>query len=220
MATTNSTSIIVRMLPLIIALAGVFLLIITGEYLRRVHLLQSEVTRKFIHITVAAFAASWPFFMDWNQIYLVSLLMFFGILLSRALHLFGAIHGVKRRTWGELFFAMSIGICAVFGQNPWGFAAAMLIMGVADGLAALVGTLIDDTHRYKILGHWKSREGTITFFVTSFIILAICVSLGNLSTSFISLVMLAAVATILENISIGGTDNLFVPLAVVLLISG
>jgi phytol kinase len=207
------------MVSLFIALTGVCLLVVTGEYLRRVHLFQAEVTRKFIHITVASFAASWPFFMEWSQIYLISMLMFVGIVLSRFMHLFGAIHGVKRRTWGELFFAMSIGICAVLGQSPWGFAAAMLVMGVSDGFAALVGTLIDNTHRYKILGHFKSREGTITFFVFTLIILVACASLGHLSPTLSKVLWLAALATILENVSVGGTDNLSVPLAVVIFIT-
>lgn len=206
------------MISLFIALVGVCLLVVTGEYLRRVHLFQAEVTRKFIHITVASFAATWPFFMEWNQIYLVSMLMFVGILLSRFMHMFPAIHGVKRRTWGELFFAMSIGICAVLGQSPWGFAAAMLVMGLADGFAALVGTLLDDTHRYKVLGHFKSREGTFTFFVMTLIILTACAALGDLSPTVFKMLALAGLATILENISIGGTDNLFVPLAIVVLI--
>jgi len=207
------------MLSLFIALTGVALLVVTGEYLRRVHLLHAEVTRKFIHISVASFAASWPFFMDWNQVYLISMLMFVGIVLSRFMHLFGAIHGVKRRTWGELFFAMSIGICAVLGQSPWGFAAAMLVMGMADGFAALVGTLIDNTHRYKVFGHFKSREGTITFFLISMIILFACASLGDLSPTLWKIAGLATLATILENVSVGGTDNLFVPLAVVVFIT-
>jgi phytol kinase len=207
------------MISLFIALVGVGLLVVTGEYLRRVHLFHAEVTRKFIHITVASFAATWPFFLEWNQIYLISMLMFVGILFSRFMHLFGAIHGVKRRTWGELFFAMSIGICAVLGQSPWGFAAAMLVMGVADGFAALVGTLLDDTHRYKVLGHFKSREGTITFFVMALIILTVCANLGNLSPTVFKLLSLAGLVTILENVSVGGTDNLSVPLAIVIFIT-
>jgi dolichol kinase len=206
------------MLPIFVALVGVCLLVVAGEYLRRVHLFQAEVTRKFIHITVASFAASWPFFMEWNQIQLMSLLMFTGILFSRFLHLFRAIHGVKRRTWGELFFAMSIGIAAVLGQSEWAFAAAMLVMGVADGFAALVGTLIDKTHRYKIFGHYKSREGTITFLVMTLIILAACAAIGDLPLGFAELIWVALVVTVLENIAVAGSDNLFVPLAIVVLL--
>jgi phytol kinase len=206
------------MISLFIALVGVCLLLCTGEYLRRVHLFHAEVTRKFIHITVAAFAASWPFFMEWRQIYLISMLMLAGILLSRFMHLFGAIHGVKRRTWGEVFFAISIGVAAMLGQNEWAFAAAMLVMGVADGFAALVGTLIDDTHRYRIFGHSKSREGTLTFFVMTLIILAICVSIGHLPAGPLEVLGITLAVTILENLSIAGTDNLTVPLVIIILL--
>jgi phytol kinase len=206
------------MFPLLIGLAGVCLLVIMGEYLRRVHLFHAEVTRKFIHITTASFIAFWPFFMTWKQIELISLLMFAGILISRYLHLFRAIHGVKRRTWGELFFAMSIGIAAVLSQSDWVFAAAMLIMGVADGFAALVGTLLDKTHRYKVFGHVKSYEGTITFFIMSIIILFACSAIGHFPLSALGLLWLALLATLFENIAVAGTDNLFVPLIIVILL--
>ncbi len=203
------------MLSLFLALSGVFVLVFMGEYLRRVHLLHTEVTRKFIHISVASFIATWPFFMEWKQIQLISLLMFTGIVVSRHLHLFRAIHGVQRRTWGELFFAMSIGIAAVLSQNPWTFAAAMLVMGVADGFAALVGTLFNGK-RYKVFGHTKSVHGTTTFFIMTVIILAAC-SLGDgYQLSLAGFLLLPAIATIFENIAVAGTDNLFVPFAIIL----
>jgi dolichol kinase len=113
---------------------------------------------------------------------------------------------------------MSIGIAAVLSQSEWAFAAARLVMGVADGFAALVGTLIDETHRYKVLGHLKSREGTITFFVMTVILLAVCAAVGTLPLSFAELLWVALVATVLENIAIAGADNLFVPLSVVVLL--
>ena len=207
------------MIQLFIALVGVAALICIGEYLRRVHLFQAEVTRKFIHITIAAFAASWPFFLEWNQIQLMSLLMFSGIVFSRFMHLFRAIHGVKRRTWGEMFFAMGIGIAAVLSNDGWTFAAAMLIMGAADGFAALVGTLLDKVHKYQILGHHKSREGTLTFLVMAVLILAGCNILGDMQLSVAQILGVALLTTGLENVSVGGTDNLSVPLAVVLLLN-
>lgn len=206
------------MLPLLIALAGVGLIVCLGEYLRRVHLFHAEVTRKFIHIMTASFAASWPFFMGFNTIELISLLMFMGILVSRQLHLFRAIHGVQRRTWGELFFAMSIGIAAVLSQSNWVFAAAMLVMGVADGFAALVGTLFERTHRYKVFGHHKSYEGTITFFIMTLLILFVCSFFGHFPMSYLSLLWLSLAATLFENIAVAGTDNLFVPLILVVLL--
>jgi phytol kinase len=207
------------MIGLIIALAGVAGLIVIGEYLRRVHLFQTEVTRKFIHISVAIFAASWPFFLEWNQIYLISMLMLAGNVFSRLLGIFSAIHGVQRRTWGEIFYAVGIGMTAILSQNKWSFAAAMLVMGLSDGLAALVGTLIDDVRRYKILGHTKSVAGTMTFFFTTLIVLFFCASIGHLTAGVAVLFGLAVAATLVENVSFGGTDNLLVPLLIVFILT-
>jgi len=203
------------MIGLLIALGGVAGLILIGEYLRRVHLFQAEVTRKFIHISVAAFAASWPFFLEWNQIYLISMLLLAGNLLSRFSGMFMAIHGVRRRTWGEIFYAVGLGMTALLSQNEWAFAAAMLVMGVSDGLAALVGTLVDDLRQYKILGHRKSVGGTLTFFFSTLVILFVCVSIGHLPAGFLTIIGLAVAATIAENVAVGGTDNLVVPLIIV-----
>lgn len=203
------------MIALLLALGGVGLLVFLGEYLRRVHLLHTEVTRKFIHITVAAFAASWPFFLEWKQIELISLLMFGGIVLSRYLHLFSAIHGVQRRTWGEMFFAMSIGLAAVLSQSTWTFAAAMLVMGVADGFAALVGTLFNGK-KYYVFGHAKSVRGTVTFYTMTVLILWLC-SFGNgYNLDAGGLFILPLIAAGLENVAVSGTDNIFVPLSIVL----
>lgn len=206
------------LLGLSLGLGGVGALVLIGEYLRRVHLLHTEVTRKFVHITVASFVATWPFFMEWRQILLISLLMFAGTILSRHLHLFRAIHGVQRRTWGELFFAMSIGVAAVFSNNEWTFAAAMLVMGAADGFAALAGTLFAG-RRYLVFGHTKSVHGTATFYGITLLILIGCSATGELGLSLAGFLFLPVIATIFENVAVGGTDNMFVPLAVILGIS-
>jgi phytol kinase len=206
------------MISLVLTLLGVATLVFTGEYLRKVHLFQSEVTRKFIHISVASFAATWPFYLEWNQIYLISMLMLLGNIVTRFMGMFKAIHGVSRRTWGEIFYGVGIGMTALLSQNAWAFAAAMLVMGLADGLAALVGTLVDGLRHYKVLGHRKSIGGTLTFFVTTLIILFACATIGHLPASALTLIGLAIAATIAENVAVAGTDNLVVPLIIVIIL--
>jgi phytol kinase len=206
-------------IALLFALAGVCVCVVLGEYLRRVHLFHAEVTRKFIHITVASFAATWPFFMELRQIGLISMLMLAGIVLSRYFHLFRAIHGVQRRTWGELFFAMSIGFASVLAQSKWVFVVAMLTMGLADGLAAIIGLLFGAKHRYKVFGHQKSRAGTITFFVATFIIIFACSYPGHYDRDLFNLLWLPLLATAFENIAVAGTDNLFVPMLILVLLT-
>lgn len=205
------------MFQVLIALLGSAALVFAGERLRVHHHYHPEVTRKFIHVSVALFAATWPFWVEWNQIELLSLLLFIGVLVSRYTNFFKAIHEVKRHTWGELFYAMSIGMVALLSQDKWIFTAAMLLMGVADGLAAAVGTMFGGKHRYKVLGHYKSYEGTITFWVAAVIIVLICGVLNGPHESWPVLLWLPVVATALENVSVAGTNNLLVPFFVAVL---
>lgn len=206
------------MLAVLLALIGVGVLVVIGEKLRLSHRYHPEVTRKFIHITVAVFVSTWPFWISWSNIELMSLLMFVGILLSRYFHFFKSIHDVKRHTWGELFYAMSIGMVAVLSQDKWIFTAAMLLMGVADGLAAVIGTMFGGKHRYKLLGHYKSWEGTITFWIAAVIIILICGVFNGPHEGWTIIVWLPIVATFFENFAVAGTDNLLVPLIVTLLL--
>ena len=205
------------MIAVLVALLGIAGLVFLGEYLQRARHYHPEVTRKFIHISVATFAALWPFFMSWSHIELISLLLFFGVAISRYFHLFQAIHSIKRHTWGELFFAMSIGIVAVLSQDKWIFSAAMLHLGLADGLAALVGTLIGQ-HRYKVLGHSKTYEGSITFFLLSFVIVWVCAVANGPQLGWTVLLWVPLVATFFENFAVAGTDNLLVPFVITILL--
>lgn len=203
------------------AAAGVGLLLYFGEILQTRYDYHPEITRKFVHITVATFAAFWPLFMTWGAIMLMSVLLFGGVLFSKRVALFHSIHDVHRLTWGEIFFPVSIGLCALLssgGNAAWIFAAAMLHLGLADGLAAVVGTLFGRKSRYKILGHTKSRPGTITFWLCSFMIILICGVLNGPHVSFLTLLFLPLVATLFENIGIAGSDNILVPILIVVIL--
>lgn len=209
------------MLSVLIAVIGVALLLYFGEILQRRYDYHPEITRKFIHISVATFAAFWPLFMSYAAIMLMSVLLFGGVLFSKRVALFHSIHDVHRLTWGEIFFPMSIGLSALLssgGAAAWIFAAAMLHLGLADGLAAVVGILFGRHHRYKVLGHTKSRAGTIAFWACSFLIILICGVLNGPHDSLLTLLILPTVATILENFGIAGSDNLLVPMLVVVIL--
>jgi phytol kinase len=206
------------MLAVLIALVVVAVLIYMGEVLQHRYNYHPEITRKFIHISVATFAAFWPFFMSWSNIELLSLLLFLGVIASKRLSFFRAIHDVRRLTWGEIFFPVSIGMAALLSGDKWIFTAAMLHLGLADGLAAVVGTLFGHKHRYKVLGHVKSRAGTITFFVCSFFIVFFCAVLNGPHDGVSILLWVPIIATFLENIGIAGSDNLIVPMFIVLML--
>lgn len=203
------------MLQLLFGVAGVGLLIYFGEMLQHRFNYHPEITRKFIHISTATYAAFWPIFMTPREIGIMSLLLFAGVLISKRLAFFRSIYDVKRITWGEIFFPVSIGFSILLTNNSLIFSAAMLHLGLADGLAAVVGTLFGRHHRYKVFGHTKSRAGTLTFFICSFLIILFCGVMYGPHDSWTTLIWLPALATVFENVGIGGSDNLLVPLLIV-----
>jgi phytol kinase len=205
----------IELVAVALSLVGIWILLLIGEELRR-RRYHPEITRKFVHISVASFAATWPFYMSFTHIEMLSIILFFGVLISRRYHYFSAIRDVGRNGWGELFFAMSIGFVALLAHNEWIFTAAMLALGVADGLAAIVGTLFGEKHKYKVLGATKTRAGTITFYIAMVIILWTCAVVRGPQDSWTTLVWLPVIVTFAENIGVDGLDNLFIPILVVI----
>lgn len=206
---------------LIIALAGVFAILVVSEIGWRRKVFRGESARKFVHISVGTFVAFWPYFMTWRQIQLMSLAFLVVVILSMQKHLFHAVHSVNRRTWGELFFPIGIGISALIMPSPIIFTAAILHLSLADGLAAVIGKKFGLLHQYRIHRYSKTLAGTLMFFLTSLIIVSTTVVLSGNSISWPLLpliIWLPVAATIVENISPAGTDNVFVPLLVVLVL--
>lgn len=195
-------------------IAVVFALLLIGELWWRKQKLNTEFTRKFVHITVGTFVAFWPFFLSWNEIRLLSVAFLVVVGVSKYMKLFRAIHTVQRPTWGELFFALAVGGITFMTQDKWVYAAALLQMSLADGFAAVVGTHWGQRFRYIIFGHAKSILGTLTFFlVSAAILLVFSHSSGqHLTTTFIF--DLAVIASMIENLGVAGLDNLLVPLVV------
>lgn len=177
--------------------------------------LHGEFNRKFAHITIGSFVAFWPYFLSVTDIMLLSAAFLVVVALSRYFNIFKAIHSVQRPTWGEFWFALVVGgLAFIAPQHPHIYTAALLEMALADGLAAVIGTHYGNRYRYVVLGSPKSIIGTLTFFVVS---CAILVGYAVMSTSVLSpslLLLVALIATVLENISVRGLDNLIVPLFV------
>jgi phytol kinase len=92
-------------------------------------------------------------------------------------------------------------------------------MSLADGLAAVVGLKYGAKNAYRIAGNKKSIIGTFTFLIVSFTILTIyALHFGTIGIPVI--LSSAVVATLIENISPFGLDNLLVPLLVALMLHG
>lgn len=198
---------------LAITVLVVFILIITSELLWRRRDIDTEYTRKFVHVSVGSFVAFWPLFLRKEEIILLSAAFVIVVVISNYFNLFRAIHSVQRPTWGELFFASSVGILAFVADQNWIYSVALLHMSLADGMAAIVGMKFGKSSRYNVFGYAKSVVGTLTFFVVSMIIL-IVFSLITPGIFSFWLIGIAVVATVIENLAVRGFDNILVPLLV------
>jgi len=172
----------------------------------------NEFGRKFVHIAVGSFVAFWPFFLSWDEIRLLSVAFLLVVTVSAKFRIFKVIHSVQRPTFGEVCFAVTVGLLTYVTHSKGVYAAALLQMSLADGLAAVFGNLYGRGNSYRILGHTKSVAGTTAFIVTSASLLVGYSVLGGHHLSVADIAIGASVAAFLENIAPLGLDNLVVPL--------
>lgn len=194
--------------------ALVFILLVLSELWWRKRQPDSELSRKFIHLTVGSFVAFWPFFLSWNEIRLLSAAFIIVVLVSKRLNIFQAIHSVQRPTWGELYFALVVGLLTFVTHSKGIYAAALLQMSLADGMAAIVGVEygVKRGKAYLVFGHPKTVIGTLTFLLISLAIL-FGYSADTARLSLLYVAVIGVGATIIENLAVAGLDNLLVPLA-------
>jgi len=202
----------------LIATGGVFLLLILSEYLWRAQHVRGEVGRKLVHVTVGMFVAFWPYFMTWQEIRVMCVAFFVVVFISQKLNTFRAIHEVNRRTHGELLFPVGILIASLLTTNPLVFTVAVLHLALADGFAAIFGTLYGQRKHYRVFSYKKSYVGTFTFWAISCLLIGYTVLMQGSDYAIANLwilVWLPIIATFMENAGVLGTDNVLVPLVVV-----
>jgi dolichol kinase len=208
---------------LLLACIPIFLLILVTEYLWRNKKIHVETSRKLIHMGTGIIVAFMPFFITYDMIKLLSIAFLAVIFISYKLHILQSIHAVKRVTIGELLYPIGIGICAFLEPAVWIFTAAILHLAIADSVASIAGIKWGKRTRYMVVTHGKSLVGSFAFFVASVLILASTIPfVAPASLPQLSLLLGFAplVLVLTENLSLLGTDDLTIPVAVIVLLSG
>jgi phytol kinase len=203
------------MLNILISLVAIAIVLIISELAWRQKKIGNELSRKIVHIFVAVFVAFWPYYMDYKQIQLVALAFLTVILISRYFHIFRGITHVKRKTYGDIFFPISIFILAIIAPAHLVFTMALLNIGLADGVAALIGQKLGKKNKYKVFGQTKSIAGTLSFIFVSFAILFISklINPGEvIGLNLFNFIILPPILSLVENVSVYGADDLTIPL--------
>lgn len=190
--------------------------------------LNAEVQRKLVHIGTGLYALTlpWLFPSRWPVYMLVAITLIVMLILrmpkiSKA-GLGATLHGVDRKSYGDLLLAVSIGACFFFAEgDTLLYVLPIAVLTLADAAAALVGTIYG-TKLYKVEESHKSVEGSVVFFIVTLLIALICFMLFSevptLNILVLSL-MVAAFGTLVEAQSWRGFDNLFLPLGLLVFLS-
>ena len=181
--------------------------------------LKAESSRKLIHIGLALWIAVWRFFLPANIIIVASLLLALGVFVAKKMAWLKAIHGVGRATHGEIIYALGVTVTVILFQEPAVFALAILNLGCADGLAALIGTRYGKK-KYALWGDPKQVGKTLAgssasfgFALISGLIFWLFFVAGPLVWPLVLTHVIAAAFLIsaFEFVSRRGFDNLLIP---------
>lgn len=162
--------------------------------------------------------AFWPLYLPFDGIFVLGCIALTLLVYSRFTRLFHAIYAVKRKTYGDLLFAVAILICAFYSQADWVFTVSILFLSLADGGAALFGKTWGVKNQYFVFGKralTKSVLGTLAFIGLAYVSIAVGWFMGGEEAmrdhAFMTFAVLPLLATILENSMPYGFDNLATP---------
>lgn len=173
--------------------------------LYRLKVVDSETSRKLIHIGVAHWFFFVPLF-DSLFVAMIAPVSFIGLnFISQRFRVVKSMERGDLSDYGTVFYAISLSgityVSVVFDVYLFGL-VSMLILGWGDGLAALVGRYAQG----PLLRSNKSVYGTLAMFSASLV-----VGLVLLNSVVLSMVI-ALVATTAEVITPKGYDNITVAL--------
>jgi phytol kinase len=180
-----------------------------------------EIVRKLLHIPMGLLTLTFPWLFDSAlPVVILAGLAIAGLLTIRFYpplrNQFGSIlGGVERRSLGEVYFPVAVALLFILSnRQPLLFGIPILILSLADAIAALIGVRYGQV-RYTTAEGFKSAEGSLAFFIAAFfsvhVPLLLISETGRTETLLISLI-LGLLVMLLEAIAWRGLDNLFIPL--------
>ncbi len=173
-----------------------------------------EIVRKIIHIGIGPLIPIAQYLkIDRNAALIFTGIISLMVLINYTYKLFPTIEDVERKSYGTLFYCLSLFILIYlfWDKDPYALITGFFIMTFGDGLAGLIGKSFNSKN-WNFFKQKKSLLGTLTMFSTSLIV--VC-SIGySQQNSFnLNYVTLALFATLLEQFSILGIDNFIVPIS-------
>ena len=202
------------MIKFTVILLYLFSIFLISIFFKKYNEDSGEIVRKIIHIGIGPLIPI-AHFLKINQ---NSALIFTGIVslmvfINYTYKLFPTIEDVQRKSYGTLFYCLSLFILIYlfWDKDPYALISGFFIMTFGDGLAGLIGKSFN-SKSWIFFRQKKSLFGTMTMFFTSLIV--VC-SIGYAQQNSLNLnyFTIAFFATVLEQFSVLGIDNFIVPIS-------
>ena len=184
---------------------------------------QREWSRKVVHVgSGLVVPIAWACGIDRTLAVPAAGLVTVVAALNHRVQLLPAIEDVDRRSYGTIAYGASITLLLLlwWPERPDVVTAGVLVMALGDGAAGLVGPAVKSPG-WTVLGQRRSLAGTATMALMSLLVLSglAAVASGGPggAPQAVALLLITGVAVILEQVAVGGIDNLTVPLAVAVL---
>jgi len=187
---------------------------------QRRNAIHPELARKGLHLVMGSVALGFPWlFAESGPVWLLAALATLTLLASRYTRLVrervgGAIHCVKRHSYGDLCFPFSIALLfQLAGDDFLLYILPMFILTVGDSLAAMVG-IFHGRIRYRCPDGKKTVEGSLTLFAVAFssILIPLAWYAGmNLAQAIFVALNTAVLVTLVEAVAWRGLDNFLIP---------
>lgn len=209
-------------------LIGIAILLIFNELNYRRLKVKGEITRKFAHFTATLATIPFPYIFTSHWYVLILASIFFGILfITQYGKQLKSIHDIERKSVGSYLLPFSIYLTFLISsllENKFMYILPMLILAVCDPMAAILGMNTKKNNgKIRLFGMKTEKTviGSVAFLATSFVISIIALYFHrftfDLKTFWLASVI-AVTGTLAELAGWRGSDNLSIPLVVVLML--
>lgn len=180
--------------------------VLVVEFIKRSNYLESNDTRRLIHVVAAIINFFAPVYALKIEIILINLGFLGLFLLLQKKKSLASLYGVSRTTYGDIFFLLGIIVSAfVFlPQNIIFYQFGILVMGISDPIASFIGQKFGK----KLLLNKKTIEGSIAFFLSTIIL-----GLWFFPSFIASVIVISIILTVIEMSSPYGLDNFTLPIS-------
>ena len=173
-----------------------------------------EIVRKIIHIGIGPLIPIAQFLkIDQNSALIFTGIISLMVFINYSYKLFPTIEDVERKSYGTLFYCLSLFILIYlfWDKDPYALISGFFIMTFGDGLAGLIGKSFN-SKSWIFFKQKKSLFGTMTMFLTSLIVV-LSIGYAQQNSLNVNYFTIAFFATLLEQFSVLGIDNFIVPIS-------